>query len=202
MEGFSAAEGDLHLHEIAFEIDLGGNEGEPFFLDLALQTLDFLLVDEKAAVAFGDMVEDRALVVGLDGEADEPHLAVLDAHVGIGEGEASCPERFDFGSLQGHAGLEVLYDLVVEVGFLVRLEGLYLRLLLFHHYNSIIKSVPDDPESHVRAAEVPCSGSYGISVDRAGCIHIGSALDDHIVPDAVTVHDPVGSLDLETGDYA
>ena len=70
MEGFSSAKRHLNLYQIAFEIDLGRNKGQTLFLDLTPEAFDFLLVNKKTAVSIRDMVEDRALVVGLNRKAD------------------------------------------------------------------------------------------------------------------------------------
>ena len=80
MELLSSTEGDLDLHQIAPEIDRGGDEGEALLLHLAPQAFDFLLMGQEAAGALYLVVMNVAVRIRLDVQRHERQRVPLDGH--------------------------------------------------------------------------------------------------------------------------
>lgn len=124
MELLSSAEGDLYLHQIAPEIDRGGDEGEALLLHLSPQALDFLFVGQETARSLYLVVMDVAVGIRLDVERHQRQHVPLDGHIGVGEAEAPLPHALDLGADECDAALKVFDHLVVEVRFFVLLQQL------------------------------------------------------------------------------
>ena len=81
VDRLTPCKGNLHFDEIAFEIDLEGNNGHALGLNLPVEFLDLLLMGKQYPLPIPLMVEYGAVTVGLDGKADEIESAVLDDDV-------------------------------------------------------------------------------------------------------------------------
>lgn len=146
MELLSSTEGDLDLHQIAPEIDRGGDEGEALLLHLAPQAFDFLLMGQEAAGALYLVVMNVAVRIRLDVQRHERQRVPLDGHIGVGEAEAPLAYALHLGTDECDAALKVFDDLVVEVRLFVLLQQLVVRFVVFHLF------IPGDAYADLVAA--------------------------------------------------
>ena len=131
VELFASAESDLYLEAGAFEVDLKGDQGIALLGDESLELHDLLFVHEESAVAKRLAVEDVAVLVGTDVDADGVELSVNDLTVGVLEVDAAAADAFDLGAVELDARfIFFVNEVVVPCLFVLRDN---LDALLFGH---------------------------------------------------------------------
>lgn len=135
MELFAATEGDLDLHQVSAQIDRGGNQRETLLIDFPAQLPDLAFMHKKPSGPIGFVVVDVSMGIGLDRQADEFQVVLLDRSVAVAEAEPTGSDRLNFRPGKGDAALEVFHHLVVEVRLPVLLQHLDVVLGVLHHSN-------------------------------------------------------------------
>ena len=134
VELFTAAQPDLDLEAGALEVDLQGNQGIPLLGHQALELHDLLLMHKEAAIPQGLAVEDIAVLVGADVNADGVELTVYHLAVGVLEVDPATADALDLGAVELDPGLVFFVDEVVMPGFFILGDHLNARLgRLFGH---------------------------------------------------------------------
>lgn len=100
----------------AFEIEFERYQGVPFFVDLAVQAFDFLLVQKQLARSERIMVAVVGKRVGTDVQLVDEHFTIDDPGIRVLDIGLAEPERFDLGALQNHAGFIFIDYKVVMPG--------------------------------------------------------------------------------------
>ena len=117
---FPPGQGELHLDLVSGGYDdLGGDQRQALFLDLAQQTLYLPPVEQQFALPQRLMVETVGRRIGADVAAYQKHLSVTDLGVAFLEADPPLPDRLDFTPLQGDSRFETLQELVIEIGFFI-----------------------------------------------------------------------------------
>ncbi len=120
---FPFAQRDLDFHYSSGEVDLERNQGEPFLLNIALEARQFSFVQKQSAWAGGLVVEDIAVVVGLNRHLQQLRLTLVDVHIRFVDSDMSLPDRFHLCAAQRNPGLELFEDGVVPVRLAVGGDG-------------------------------------------------------------------------------
>ena len=167
-------EGDLHLHQVALEVDGGGDEGEAPLVDLALELLDLSLVGKQAPVSQRFVVVEVAMGVGLYGQSHQRQGVVAYGDVAVGEAELTLPDGLHLGAHQRYATLKVLHHFVVEVGLSILLQEFDLVLVLFHLV------IPGDAKPYEVSAGSSIDSSHRMYVNGGGSVQVAPSLDDDI----------------------
>lgn len=107
---------NLHLHLAAHEIHLEWNNGQPLFADLPVKARDFLAVQQQLAFAGLVVVENIAVVVGLDGAANQPgfHM-VVDVDIALLDTDVPLLDGFYLGTRQHNARFDLFQYMVIAL---------------------------------------------------------------------------------------
>ena len=117
---FPAGQGDGQFRKPFFiDKQKGRYNGEPFFLNLGLQLMEFPFREQQLTVAFGFMVVVGAINIFSDVHADHEKFISPEGAIGINDTRLPFPNRFDFGSGKLDAGREILQKKVFMAGFFI-----------------------------------------------------------------------------------
>ena len=125
-EGFSfivfalaAGQGQSHFGLSLLKIKLQRDQGEAFFVDLAIKPLDLMCVQQQLAGPQGIVVVIIGKGVGADMHLMDKNLSIGYSGVGIFQVDPAQPKGFDLGPLQDHSSLEFIFDKIVVAGLAV-----------------------------------------------------------------------------------
>ncbi len=167
-------EGDLNFDQVASEVDGGRDEGESPLVNLALELLDLSLMGQQPPVPQWLVVVEVPVGVGLNGEPYQGKGGVGDRDIAVGEAELAFPDGLHLCSHQCDTALQILDDLVVEVGLPILLQKLECVLVLFHLI------FPGDAKPYEVSTCSSVDSSHRMLVNGGGGIEIAPPLHYHI----------------------
>ena len=114
-------QGDLDFGPTFLKVHLERHDGQRLGLGLFENAVDFVAVQQELALAIWVVAPEahRELPwrnVGLE----QPHLAIIDAGVGLGDDGLAFAQGLHFGAREDHAALEGFEDVVVVTGAAIR----------------------------------------------------------------------------------
>ena len=118
MLGLALGQRDFNLHVASLVVQVQGHQGVTLLLGLANQSADLGTMHQQFfdAIGLGPNVSRRR-PQGIDAQTDQKQLAFLDHDIAIGQLHLAFANGLDFPALQHNAGLEALFDVIVEMGF-------------------------------------------------------------------------------------
>ena len=113
---FAFGNGQFALYPPISEVKAGGNERMSLDLRLCHEPTNFFLVHQQLSGAGFVVVSDISVGIGTDMQVEQKSFPVLDEAIGVLEIRFPFANGFDFGSTEGHAGLEFFKEKVVVAG--------------------------------------------------------------------------------------
>lgn len=114
--GLAPAHADLNLHQRALPVHSQDRKREPLLEGMALQLMDFPLVEQQLTSPSRLMLGEAGFVVDLHIAVVEPHLPFIDPGEGVGNIDFSLPDRLHLSAAELQTGLITLNDVKVPEG--------------------------------------------------------------------------------------
>jgi len=119
VEFLATADADLELGEAPLKIDLGRHQGQPFFINLLDQFVDFRAMQKQLALPQRVVVFAIALFVRADVHIVNEHLAVADATIGFLDTHLPHAHSFHLCALQSQSSLEDFVDEIFVISLFI-----------------------------------------------------------------------------------
>lgn len=120
MDLFAAGERDLDLQKLVAEVHLERDDRVALLVDFLREPLDLFFMEEELPRALFLMIGIATMRVARDMDVVEDGLAeIVDADPAVREVDLASTGRFDLGTRQDDAGLELVRDRIFVKGFAV-----------------------------------------------------------------------------------
>src|SRR5690606_22801299 len=122
--GLALGQGDLALHHVLLPVQGEGDTGVALLLYGTGNAVDFPLVEQQFAgsIGLGHKV-GRCGLQGGDQGVQQPGFAVFEKYIAVGELGLAGPQTFYLPALQGQAGLELIFEIIVVPGSPILRDG-------------------------------------------------------------------------------
>ena len=112
----TAADADLQLGHSSGEVELERNQGQTLLREGLFELGDLAAMEQQSTVTGGIVIGLTGRLVSGDVSANEIHVAVSRAAIGLLNRDAPGARALDFGAHQAESGFEAAQDVVLEEG--------------------------------------------------------------------------------------
>jgi hypothetical protein len=114
--GLPSADSDFNFDQRSFPVHSQYGKREPLLEGMALQLMDFPLVEQQLSSPSRLMLGEAGFIVDLHIAVVEPHLPLINPGEGVGNVDFSLPDRLHLGAAELQTGLITLNDVKVPEG--------------------------------------------------------------------------------------